>query len=102
MFFILKKNDFLNQKMFKKSAMIRQGVDDEKVICKLVVTEVSRYNKGDSCNVHFKTPNGCGVGFVIDNPEDFPIGTEVYAIGTNTHVTTAACHYQLIPFWNGD
>jgi hypothetical protein len=82
--------------------MKRMGKYGEEVICYLTVKSIRKYDNGDTCNVSFITPNGLGVGFVIENTESYNIGQKVLAIGINTHVSTAACQFRLVPFWNGE
>jgi hypothetical protein len=71
---------------------------ENEVRCHLTVESIRKYDNGDSCNVSFITPNGCGVAFVIKDTESYHVGQKVPAIGTNTHLTTAACQYRLVSF----
>jgi hypothetical protein len=70
-------------------------MNGQEVICFLTVKCIN------GSYVSFTTPNGCGVDFCIKDSEKYQIGQQVFAIGVNTHLISAGCHYRLVPFWDG-
>lgn len=76
---------------------------EKPVFCLLTINRVRPYDGTDDyCNVSCTTPNECGVGFIIKDCTNLKIGDKLPAICRNSHLTSAACNYELLPYWDGN
>jgi len=68
-------------------------MEDKRVLCKLRVNRILKYDNGDSCNVYCDVPDGTGVAFIIPNIEKLFIGQEIFAIKYSNH-------FEVLSFWD--